>query len=196
MMGKRIFDLIFSTIGLLFLSPIFVVIAVWIKLDSPGSILFRQVRIGRFGKPFRIYKFRTMAVDADSKGRQITAGDDPRITRTGRFLRRYKLDEFPQLLNVFIGDMSIVGPRPEVPRYVEMFHDQYKDVLTVKPGLTDYAAIEFRDEESVLKQYANPEDGYIKEVLPKKIELYKKYLTERSLKTDIKVILWTLKKIM
>jgi lipopolysaccharide/colanic/teichoic acid biosynthesis glycosyltransferase len=196
MTGKRIFDLVFSMIGLIILMPIFFMIAVWIKLDSSSPVFFRQVRIGRFGKPFRIYKFRTMVADAESRGQQITAGEDPRITRVGRFLRRYKLDELPQLLNVFIGDMSIVGPRPEVPRYVEMFHDQYKDVLTVKPGITDYAAIEFRDEESVLKQYANPEDGYIKEVLPKKIDLYKKYLVERSLKTDIKVILLTLKKIM
>jgi lipopolysaccharide/colanic/teichoic acid biosynthesis glycosyltransferase len=137
-----------------------------------------------------------MVADAELKGQLITSSEDPRITRAGKFLRCYKLDELPQLLNVFIGDMSIVGPRPEVPRYVEMFRDQYKDVLTVKPGITDYAAIEFRDEESLLKQYTNPEDGYIKEVLPKKIDLYKKYLMERSIKTDIKVILLTLKKIM
>jgi lipopolysaccharide/colanic/teichoic acid biosynthesis glycosyltransferase len=196
MTGKRFFDLIFSVIGLLILMPIFIVISVWIRLDSPGPIFFRQVRIGRFGKPFRIYKFRTMVADAELKGQLITSSEDPRITRAGKFLRCYKLDELPQLLNVFIGDMSIVGPRPEVPRYVEMFRDQYKDVLTVKPGITDYAAIEFRDEESLLKQYTNPEDGYIKEVLPKKIDLYKKYLMERSIKTDIKVILLTLKKIM
>ncbi len=196
MRGKRFFDLILSVIGLLILLPVFFIIAFWIKKDSAGPVFFRQVRIGRFGKPFRIYKFRTMVADAESRGRQITAGEDPRITRVGRFLRRYKLDEFPQLLNVFIGDMSIVGPRPEVPRYVEIFRDQYKDVLIVKPGITDYAAIEFRDEESILKQYANPEDGYINEVLPKKIELYKKYLREQSLKTDIKITLLTLKKII
>lgn len=196
MMRKRIFDLFFSIIGLMILMPLFFIISVWIKMDSSGPILFRQARIGRFGKPFRIFKFRTMIADAESRGPQITAGDDPRITRAGSFLRRYKLDELPQLLNVFIGDMSIVGPRPEVPRYVEMFHDQYKDLLAVKPGLTDYAAIEFRDEEKVLNQYANPEDGYIKEILPKKIELYQKYLLERNLKTDIKVVLLTLKKIL
>ncbi len=196
MTGKRIFDLVLSMIGLIVLMPIFIMIAVWIKLDSPGPVFFRQVRIGRFGKPFRIYKFRTMVVDAESKGHQITTGEDPRITKFGKFLRHYKLDEFPQLLNVFIGDMSIVGPRPEVPKYVEMFNEQYKDVLTLKPGITDYGSIEFRDEESILKQYVNPEEGYIKEILPKKIELYKKYLMERNLKTDIKIILITLKKIM
>ncbi len=196
MIVKRIFDLFFSIIGLIILMPIFIIIAVWIKLNSSGPVIFRQVRIGRFEKSFRIYKFRTMVADAEEKGSQITTGEDPRITRVGRFLRQYKLDELPQLVNVFVGDMSIVGPRPEVPRYVEMFHNQYRDVLTVKPGLTDYAAIEFRDEEGLLRQYANPEEGYIKEVLPKKIELYKKYLTERSLGTDIKVILLTLKKIL
>jgi lipopolysaccharide/colanic/teichoic acid biosynthesis glycosyltransferase len=137
-----------------------------------------------------------MVTDAESTGHQITVGDDPRITKSGSCLRRYKLDEFPQLINVFLGDMSIVGPRPEVPRYVEMFHDQYKDVLTVKPGITDFAAIEFRNEEDVLKKYEYPEEGYVKEVLPKKIELYKKYLKEKCFRTDIKLIILTLKKLL
>jgi lipopolysaccharide/colanic/teichoic acid biosynthesis glycosyltransferase len=137
-----------------------------------------------------------MVVDAESKGRQITVGEDPRITQSGGFLRLYKLDEFPQLINVFFGEMSLVGPRPEVPRYVDMFKDAYKTVLMVKPGITDYAAIEFRDEEEILRKYRNPEEGYIKEVLPRKIELYHKYLENISFWTDLKLILLTLRKIV
>jgi lipopolysaccharide/colanic/teichoic acid biosynthesis glycosyltransferase len=177
---KRVFDLFLAAVGLMILSPIFFILAFWIKLDAPGPVFFRQVRVGLNGKPFRIYKFRTMVADAETKGRQITVKEDPRITKSGRFLRRYKLDEFPQLINVFLGDMSLVGPRPEVPCYVELFKDAYEAVLQVKPGITDYAAIEFSNEEEILKRYARPEEGYVKEVLPRKIKLYRKYLTNRG----------------
>ncbi len=196
MIVKRISDLLLSAIGLVILSPIFFIFAVWIKLDSTGPVFFRQVRVGLHGKPFRIYKFRTMIADAESKGRQITVGDDLRITTSGRFFRRYKLDEFPQLINVLLGDMSLVGPRPEVPRYVDMFQNEYREILTVKPGITDYAAIEFRDEEQILKKYDHPEEGYVKEVLPRKIKLYNKYLSERGLWTDLKLIFRTLQKLV
>jgi len=193
---KRLVDIVFSAIGLILLSPFFCIVALWVKLDTPGPILFRQVRVGKDGKTFRIFKFRTMVADAEYAGHQITVGDDPRITKSGRFLRSYKLDEFPQLLNVFFGDMSMVGPRPEVPRYVEMFKDAYKAVLQVKPGITDFAAVEFSNEEEVLKKYDRPEEGYIKEVLPRKIELYKKYLKEKCFRTDMKLIILTLKKLL
>jgi lipopolysaccharide/colanic/teichoic acid biosynthesis glycosyltransferase len=193
---KRLFDLFFSLIGLVLLSPLFFILALWIKLDSQGPVFFRQSRVGLHGKPFRIYKFRTMFSGAESQGRQITVGDDPRITASGRFLRKYKFDELPQLINVFLGDMSLVGPRPEVPRYVEMFKIAYGPVLQVQPGITDYAAIEFRDEEEVLKKYDNPEEGYIKEVLPRKIEFYQRYLRERGFWTDLKLIFRTLQKLV
>jgi len=196
MITKRIFDFILSAFGIVMLSPIFLVITIWIKLDSTGSIFFRQLRIGRHGKSFNIYKFRTMFVNAESRGRQITVREDPRITKSGRFLRRYKLDELPQLINVFVGDMSLVGPRPEVPRYVELFKDAYDVILQVKPGITDYAAFAFRNEEEILKKYNDPEEGYIKEILPQKIELYNKYLREMGLWTDLKLILLTLKNIV
>jgi lipopolysaccharide/colanic/teichoic acid biosynthesis glycosyltransferase len=196
MIMKRLFDLLVSFIALLFLLPLFVLLGIIIRLDSPGPAYFRQERIGRFGKSFKIIKFRTMVVNAESLGYQITSGEDARVTKFGRFLRRYKLDELPQLLNVFLGEMSLVGPRPEVPKYVYLFQDQYNEILTVKPGITDYAAVEFRDEESVLKRYDNPEEGYVKEVLPKKIELYKQYLKIKNFRTDIKLILLTLKKLL
>ena len=137
-----------------------------------------------------------MIVDASQKGLSITAGDDPRITKIGKLLRKTKIDELPQLINVLKGDMSIIGPRPEVLKYVNMFRDAYKEILKIKPGITDFATIEFRDEESVLKKYSNPEDGYIKEVLPRKIELYKKYIKQMGLFTDIKLIFLTLWKIV
>jgi len=143
-----------------------------------------------------LFKFRSMVMNAPEKGPAITIGGDPRITKIGRFLRKTKLDELPQLINVLNGDMSIVGPRPEVEKYVEMFKDDYKVILQVKPGITDYATIEFRDEEDVLKKFQNPEDGYIKEVLPKKIELYKKYIKDKGFFTDMKLVLLTLWKIV
>lgn len=193
---KRLFDITTSCIGLLFLLPLFFAIAIFVKLDSPGPVFFKQKRIGKNFKPFLLYKFRSMQIDASKKGPNITAGGDPRITKIGRFLRKTKIDELPQLFNVLKGDMSVVGPRPEVERYVELFRNDYERVLTVKPGITDYATIEFRDEEGVLKKYGDPETGYIKEVLPLKVELYKKYLRDKSLFTDLKLIFLTFWKII
>lgn len=194
---KRVFDLVFSIIGLIVCLPLLLFITILIKLDSKGPVFFIQKRVGKDFKLFSFYKFRTMVVDASQRGLQITSAGDPRITKIGRFLRKTKIDELPQIINVLKGDMSFVGPRPEVSKYVEMFRDDYKNILKVKPGITDYAAIEFRDEERVLKKFKDPEDGYIKEVLPLKINLYKRYLNERSLFTDMKLIfltLWTIAK--
>jgi lipopolysaccharide/colanic/teichoic acid biosynthesis glycosyltransferase len=193
---KRLFDLFFSSMGLLVLWPLFLVIAILIKQDSSGPVFFQQKRVGRGFKVFNLYKFRTMAADAPSKGLTVTAGGDSRITPIGAFLRKTKIDELPELINVLKGDMSLVGPRPEVPKYVEMFKGEYKEILKLKPGITDYAAIEFRDEEGILKRYDNPEEGYVKEVLPRKIELYKKYLQERNFLIDIRLIFLTLYRIM
>ncbi len=191
--GKRAFDLVASLCGLVALSPLFLLTALFIKLSDGGPVFYRQSRIGRRFKPFLLLKFRTMVVDADKSGTSITTKGDRRITPVGRFLRKAKIDELPQLLNVLLGDMSIVGPRPEVAKYVEMFrNDHYNEILTIKPGITDYAAVEFRDEEAVLTAFSSPEEGYVKEVLPHKIALYKKYLREMSLCTDLKLIFQTL----
>ena len=196
MIAKRVFDLFFSVIGLLFLMPVFLLIAIWIKLDSPGPVFFRQVRVGRFGEPFRIFKFRTMRAEGEEKGKQITVRDDIRITRAGRFLRRYKLDELPQLMNVVKGEMSLVGPRPEVPRYVKLYPDRVREkVLSVPPGMTDYASIEYMDENSLLADADDPETVYIERVMPAKLRNYERYVTERSIGGDLKIILATLKAI-
>ena len=193
---KRLFDLALTIPGLFLLSPLFLLIAVWVRMDSPGPAIFRQVRVGRHGREFRIFKFRTMRADAESPGPLVSRGDDPRITRCGRFLRKYKLDELPQLLNVLAGEMSLVGPRPEVPRYVAAFRDAYREILSVKPGMTDYAAIEYRDENELLSGVADPERKYLEEILPAKIHLYRKYLENRSLATDISLICRTLWKVL
>ena len=189
---KRVFDFIASLLGLIVLSPLFLVIAILIKLDDGGSIFFRQTRVGQYGKLFKIYKFRTMVENAEKLGAQVTKGDDPRITRVGRFLRKYKLDELPQLINVLKGEMSLVGPRPEVPKFVKLFEEDYKEILQVKPGITDYASLEFKDENELLKGAENPEEVYIREILPKKIEYYKRYLKEISFTTDLKLIFKTI----
>jgi lipopolysaccharide/colanic/teichoic acid biosynthesis glycosyltransferase len=197
MIAKRLFDLVLAIPGLIGLSPFFMFAALWIRLDSPGPVFFRQERVGRFGRPFRIYKFRTMCSDAEAKGRQLTVGNDPRITRSGAFLRRYKLDELPQLINVILGDMSLVGPRPEVPKYVACYPPEIRDkVLSVPPGITDYASIEYRDENTLLAGAVDPEQVYISEILPVKLDYYSKYVTNRSLLLDSKLILLTLKKIL
>jgi len=192
MTAKRLLDFIASSIGLLLLTPFFAIISVLIKLDSSGPIFFRQPRVGVGFRLFRIFKFRTMVTDAEKLGAQVSTGDDPRITRVGGLLRKYKIDELPQLINVITGDMSLVGPRPEVPRYVEVFRNEYEDILTIKPGITDFASLEFKDENELLKASENPEEKYLKEILPAKIEYYRKYLHEQSLVTDIKLILKTL----
>ena len=191
--GKRIFDVTASAFGLILLSPVFLGIAVIIKLTSKGPVFYIQKRMGKNFKEFNLYKFRSMIVDADKKGLQITSGDDPRITKIGKFIRKTKLDELPQLINVLKGDMSLVGPRPEVKKYVMLKKEDYEKVLSVKPGITDLAAIEFRDEEKILEKYNDKEKAYIEIILPKKIELYKKYIDNISFKNDINIILKTLK---
>lgn len=191
--GKRAFDLLFSASGLILLSPLFVIISIWIKVTSKGSIFFVQKRVGKGFKEFNLYKFRSMVVNAPKKGLQITSGDDPRITNVGRFIRRTKIDELPQLINVIKGDMSLVGPRPEVKKYVDVKRDEYKKVLSVQPGITDLAAIEFRDEEKMLQSLDDKEKAYINEILPQKIALYYKYIDNITFKNDIRIILQTLK---
>jgi len=195
-MQKRLFDLLCSGAGLIFLAPLYLAVAILVKRDSSGPVFFRQTRMGQFGRPFAIYKFRTMCTDAEKKGALVSTGDDPRITRVGKVLRQYKIDELPQLINVFTGEMSLVGPRPEVPRYVDAFKDDYREILTAKPGITDYASLEFKDENELLKTAEDPERKYLEEILPIKIQYYKKYLQEQSMATDIKLILLTLKSIV
>ena len=194
-MLKRIFDIILSLFGLIILFPFMLMIAILIKLDSEGTVFFKQVRITKGGKEFKIFKYRTMRVGSD-KYSQITVGKDDRITKIGMFLRKYKLDEIPQLINVLLGDMSLVGPRPEVPKYVAFYTDEQKEILKVRAGITDYASIEFSDENDLLASEAEPEKAYIEKIMPKKIELNKKYLSEISMLTDIKIILLTIKKIL
>jgi lipopolysaccharide/colanic/teichoic acid biosynthesis glycosyltransferase len=191
-MLKRLFDLVVSMIGLVVLAPFLLIIAVALKIDSAGVVFFRQIRVGQFGKSFRIFKFRTMVSQAEKLGPQVSSGDDPRITRVGCFLRKYKLDELPQLINVVKGEMSFVGPRPEVPRYVEAYKNDYREILTVKPGITDFASLEFKDENELLKNADDPEKKYLEEILPVKIGYYRKYLKEQSLKTDLTLIIKTL----
>ena len=194
---KRIFDIISSLFGLFVMSPILLFVALWIKFDSKGDILFRQVRVGLNGKIFQILKFRTMVPDADKKGLEVTVGKDPRITRSGEFLRRSKLDELPQLINVLLGDMSVVGPRPEVPKYMSEYPEQQRAIiLSVKPGITDRASIEYTNEADILAQSENPREAYINEVMPEKAKLYIEYVENRSFLGDIVIICQTIKKII
>ena len=194
-MLKRIFDIILSLFGLIILLPFMLIIAIFIKLDSKGPVFFKQLRVTKNGREFKIFKYRTMRVGSD-KYSQITVGKDDRITKIGSFLRKYKLDEIPQLINVLIGDMSLVGPRPEVPKYVAFYTDEQKEILKVRAGITDYASIEFSNENDLLALEEDPEKAYIEKVMPKKIELNKKYLSEISILTDIRIILLTIKKIL
>ena len=188
-MVKRLFDVLFSAGALIVLAPLMLAVAVWIKIDSPGPVLFRQARVGRGGKLFNILKFRSMRVDAAAQGPQLTVGDDPRITRAGAWLRKYKIDEFPQFINVVLGDMSLVGPRPEVPRYVNLYPPAVRDlVLSVRPGITDTASIAYRDESEILRRSADPERTYVEQVLPAKLELSQRYVRERSLAGDLAII--------
>lgn len=194
-MLKRIFDITLSLLGLILLLPFMLIIAILIKIDSKGSVFFKQVRVTKNGREFKIFKYRTMRVGSD-KYSQITVGKDNRITKVGAFLRKYKLDEIPQLINVFIGDMSLVGPRPEVPKYVALYTEEQREILKVRAGITDYASIEFSNENDILADEADPEKAYIEKIMPRKIELNKKYLSEISVITDIKIILLTIKKIL
>lgn len=189
---KRVFDLVVAIPGLVIVSPLFLVATVWIKLDSPGPVFFRQIRVGRLGRRFRIYKFRTMVVDAERSGRQITPENDHRITRSGRLLRKSKLDELPQLINVIRGEMSLVGPRPEVPRYVEQYTPEQQAVIALTPGITDPASIRYRDEGELLAASDSPEDLYITHLMPEKIRINLEYADRATVLTDIGVLLRTL----
>jgi len=192
-MAKRCFDVVIAAVTLLLLSPVMLVIAAWVKLDSPGPVFFRQCRVGRHGVPFRIHKFRTMVVNAQT-GPQITVGADARITRAGRVLRRHKLDELPQLFDVLRGVMSLVGPRPEVPRYVAMYPEPMRSkVLSVRPGITDPVSLEFFDESVVLGAAADPEREYVEVVMPRKLAAAVAYAEQATLATDLRTIAQTLR---
>ena len=193
MILKRLFDCLASFLGLLLLAPLLLLISIAIKLDSAGPVFFRQERVGQYGKFFRIHKFRSMTVDAPSKGLQITIGADARITRVGFWLRKYKLDELAQLIDVFNGSMSLVGPRPEVPHYVEKYPDEIREiVLSVKPGITDWASIKYKDENEILARADDPQQAYVNEVLPIKLQYYVDYVCNRSFFGDIEIICATL----
>ena len=190
-MIKRLFDIIFSSLGLVVLAPLLLLIALIIKIESKGPVFYRQVRVGKDDLDFRIFKFRTMYVGSDAKG-LLTLGDkDSRVTRVGFYLRKYKLDELPQLINVFNGSMSFVGPRPEVRKYVDHYTEDDMLIFKIKPGITDFASIAFRHEAELLKANDNPELLYIQEIMPKKLALNKKYMEHNSLAIDIKIILQT-----
>jgi lipopolysaccharide/colanic/teichoic acid biosynthesis glycosyltransferase len=193
--SKRTFDLVVALLGLVLLSPVLLLVTLLIKLDSPGPALFRQERIGKGFRPFRIYKFRTMVHDAPRRGGPITFGTDQRITRLGRVLRKTKIDELPQLVNVLRGEMSFVGPRPEVRPYVELFRADYEEILQVVPGITDLASVQYRHEAEVLGRFDDPEAVYVSHVLPEKIKLAKEYVRRSSLLFDITLILKTLLKL-
>jgi len=191
-MAKRTFDLFWSILGLALLSPLLVLLAVAVRLEDGGPAFFRQVRIGRGGRPFAIWKFRSMVVDAERLGRAITVGQDSRITRIGRYLRNTKLDEIPQLLNVVTGDMSLVGPRPEVPRYVALYTEDQRAILALRPGITDLASIKYRNEGELLALAENPDETYVQIMMPDKIRLNLAYAAQASLWSDFLVILATL----
>jgi lipopolysaccharide/colanic/teichoic acid biosynthesis glycosyltransferase len=195
-MLKRSFDLLASTIGLVILFPFFIVIALWIKSDSNGPVFFRQVRVGRFGIPFKIHKFRTMSLNSEALGR-LTVGTDARITSSGHFLRKAKIDELPQLIDVFIGKMSLVGPRPEVREFIECYPLEVKNkVLSVRPGITDRASVEMVDENEILSNYADARQAYIDVILPIKQKFYLEYVETNNLLLDVKIIFSTFYKII
>lgn len=187
----RFFDIIFSLLGILLLSPVFLFLYVAICLESKGGSFYKQLRVGRYGRDFYVYKFRSMCVGADKKGLITVGGRDPRITRTGYFIRKYKLDELPQLFNVIKGDMSLVGPRPEVRKYVDLYSDEQKKILSVRPGITDYASIEYVDENRILGKASDPDKAYIEQIMPDKIRYNMKYICNRSVKEYFKIIFKT-----
>ena len=192
----RFFDFILSLVGLVVLAPIFIMLAIWIKIDSKGPVFYKQVRVGQNGIDFGLFKFRSMVVDADKKGLITVGGRDPRITRSGYFIRKYKLDELPQLINVLVGDMSLVGPRPEVRKYVNLYTDEQQKVLSVKPGITDYASIEYMDENEILGKSSDPEKTYIEDIMPEKIKYNMKYINNKNLFEYFKIIFLTVLKIV
>lgn len=190
-MLKRLFDIVASGCGLVVLSPLFIVLAIWIKLDSKGPVFYRQVRVGRGNRDFRLYKFRSMRVGADKQGLITVGGRDPRITRSGYFIRKYKLDEFPQLINVFVGDMSLVGPRPEVRKYVDMYTAEQLRVLSVRPGITDLASIRYRNENELLEQAEDPDSYYEQVIMQDKLRINLEYVDNHCFVNDIKLIFMT-----
>jgi lipopolysaccharide/colanic/teichoic acid biosynthesis glycosyltransferase len=195
-MIKRLFDIVFSLFGLIILSWLLLIVAMFIKKEDGGPVFYRGLRVGRFGRTFRMLKFRTMVINADQIGGPSTADDDPRITRIGRFMRKHKLDEMPQLINVLIGEMSFVGPRPEVPFYVNMFTEKEKNILNVKPGITDWASLWDSDEGAILSGSSDPEKTYMEKIRPEKIRLQLKYVKEHSFWIDIKIFFQTILKII
>lgn len=193
---KRAFDILFSATLIVVLLPLGIIVCLWIVFDDFGSPFFVQQRVGKGGKNFGLIKFRSMRKNAESKG-QLTVGmKDNRITRSGYYIRKYKIDELPQLVNVFLGEMSVVGPRPEVPKYVSLYNEKQKNVLNIKPGITDFASIEYVRENELLSVSSDPEKTYIEEIMPAKLELNLKYLREQSFLTDMKIILQTIKAIL
>ncbi|MFQ5850696.1 MAG: sugar transferase [Candidatus Binatia bacterium] len=192
-MLKRLCDIVMSSLALVVLFPIFLIVALLIKIGSPGPVFFRGIRVGRHGKPFRIYKFRTMVVDGDRLGGPSTAEDDPRITRVGKFIRRFNLDELPQFINVLKGEMSVVGPRPEVPQYVELFTEEEKAIISVRPGITDWATVSIRDEGKMLAGSKDPEKTYMEKIWPEKHRLALEYVKNQSLPVDLEIMLKTVR---
>lgn len=195
-MAKRFFDFILSLFGIIFLFPFLIIPALLIPLGSKGGIFYKQTRVGRYNKDFKLIKFRTMKVESDKSGLLTTSSRDPRITKTGYYLRKYKIDEFPQLINVLLGDMSLVGPRPEVRKYVKLYTEQQMKVLDHRPGITDVASIEYSNENEILESKEDPEKFYIEEIMPKKLSLNLEYIKSRSLYTDLKLIGHTFLKII
>ena len=191
---KRLFDFFASLFGLIILSPLFIIISLLIGFGSKGGILYRQIRVGKDNKDFKVYKFRSMVVDSDKKGLLSIGKDgrDPRVTKIGYVIRKYKLDELPQLINVIKGEMSLVGPRPEVRKYVDLYTEEEKQVLKVKPGITDIASITFRNENDLLAQSADPQEYYIKEIMPQKLALSLSYIQKRTFLSDLKLIFKTI----
>lgn len=189
---KRVFDFFAALFGIILLSPILIIVSIWIKLDSAGKVLFLQKRVGKNGKEFYIYKFRTMVSDAERLGKQITVGNDSRITKVGAFLRKYKIDELPQLFNVIKGDMSLVGPRPEVPKYVALYTKEQRKVLSVRPGITDLASLKYSDENDILGKVNNPEEYYINVIMNDKLKLNLEYIEKYNLFFDISLIIKTI----
>lgn len=188
---KRIFDIVMSGLGLICLSPLFLVLAVWIKSDSKGPVFYRQIRVGRGNKDFRLFKFRSMRPDSDKLGLITVGGHDPRVTRSGYYIRKYKLDEFPQLINVFVGDMSLVGPRPEVRKYVDLYTPEQLRVLNVRPGITSLASIRYRNENEILAKAEDPDKAYVEQIMPDKIAIDLEYVENASLTNDIRLIFKT-----
>lgn len=188
----RIVDILLSLVGLLILAPFFLLIAVWIMIDSKGGVFYRQTRVGRYGKDFKLFKFRSMRTDADKAGLLTVGGSDSRITKAGLFIRKYKLDELPQLINVLMGEMSLVGPRPEVRKYTDLYTKDQKSVLSVRPGITDWASIEFRNENEILGQSPDPERTYIEEIMPLKIKLNQRFIQNPSVLHYLHIIWRTL----